>query len=161
MVEQWTENPCVSGSIPLLDIKTGLLYLVYMKNTLIKFLIKLKNASLSRRESVSIDFNLLCLEITVLLYKEGFVQSFSIEEKQINNVLKRSININLRYFYNKPLLKDLKIISTPVQRVYLGVRNLSKLPTTKHRLFLSTSKGFLTALQCKEQNLGGLLLFRV
>ena len=98
-----------------------------MKNTLIKFLIKLKNASLSRRESVSIDFNLLCLEITVLLYKEGFVQSFSIEEKQINNVLKRSININLRYFYNKPLLKDLKIISTPVQLAYLGVRNFAKL----------------------------------
>ena len=136
-------------------------YIVYMKNTLIKFLIKLKNASLSRRESVSIDFNRLCLEITELLYKEGFVQSFSIEEKMINNVLKSSIKINLRYFYNKPLLKELKIISTPVQLVYLSVRNLAKLPSTKHRLFLATSKGFLTGLQCKEQNLGGLLLFRV
>ena len=132
-----------------------------MKNTLIKFLIKLKNASLSRRESVSVDFNRLCLEITELLYKEGFIQSFSIEKKIINNVLKHSITVNLRYFYNKPLLKELKIISTPVQLAYLGVRNLAKLPTTKHRLFLSTSKGFLTDLQCKEKNLGGLLLFRV
>lgn len=141
--------------------KTGLPYIFYMKNTLVKFLIKLKNASLSRRESVSVDFNLLCLEITELLYKEGFVQSFSIEEKVINNVLKSSIKINLRYFYNKPLLNELKIISTPVQLAYLGVRNLAKLPSTKHRLFLSTSKGFLTGLQCKEKNLGGLLLFRV
>jgi small subunit ribosomal protein S8 len=132
-----------------------------MKNTLIKFLIKLKNASLSHRESVSVDFNRLCLEITELLYKEGFIQSFSIEEKSTNNVLKSSIKINLRYFYNKPLLKDLKIISTPVQLAYLGVRNLAKLPTTKHCLFLSTSKGFLTGRQCKEKNLGGLLLFRV
>jgi len=132
-----------------------------MKNTLIKFLIKLKNASLSRRESVSIDFNLLCLEITELLYKEGFIQSFSIEEKTVNNVLKSIIKINLRYFYNKPLLKDLKIISTPVQLAYLSVRNLAKLPSTKHVLFLSTSKGFLTGFQCKEKNLGGLLLFRV
>ena len=132
-----------------------------MKNTLIKFLIKLKKASLSRRESVSIDFNLLCLEITELLYKEGFIQSFSIEEKTVNNVLKSIIKINLRYFYNKPLLKDLKIISTPVQLAYLSVRNLAKLPSTKHVLFLSTSKGFLTGFQCKEKNLGGLLLFRV
>ena len=161
MVEQWTENPCVSGSIPLLDTKIGLQDTTSMKNTLIKFLIKLKNASLSRRESVSVDFNLLCLEITELLYKEGFVQSFSIEETRTNNIAKTSIKINLRYFYNKPLLKDLKIISTPVQLAYLGVRNLAKLPSTKHRLFLSTSKGFLTGLQCKEKNLGGLLLFRV
>ena len=141
--------------------KIGRLYLIYMKNTLIKFLIKLKNASLSRRESVSVDFNLLCLELTELLYKEGFIQSFSIEENIINNVLKRSIKINLRYFYNKPLLNELKIISTPVQRSYLSVRNLSKLPSTKHQLFLSTSKGFLTGFQCKEKNLGGLLLFKV
>lgn len=133
----------------------------YMKNTLIKFLIKLKNASLSRRESVSIDFNLLCLEITELLYKEGFIQSFSIEEKMVNKVLKSIIKINLRYFYNKPLLSELKIISTPVQLAYLSVRNLAKLPSTKHVLFLSTSKGFLTGFQCKEKNLGGLLLFRV
>lgn len=133
----------------------------YMKNTLIKYLIKLKNASLSRRESVSIDFNSLCLELTELLYKEGFIQSFSIEEKKVNNVLKPILNINLRYFYNKPLLKELKIISTPVQLAYLSVQNLAKLPSTKHVLFLSTSKGFLTGFNCKEKNLGGLLLFRV
>jgi len=132
-----------------------------MKNTLIKYLIKLKNASLSRRESVSIDFNSLCLELTELLYKEGFIQSFSIEEKKVNNVLKPILNINLRYFYNKPLLKELKIISTPVQLAYLSVQNLAKLPSTKHVLFLSTSKGFLTGFNCKEKNLGGLLLFRV
>jgi len=95
------------------------------------------------------------------LYKEGFIQSFSIEEKKVNNVLKPILNINLRYFYNKPLLKELKIISTPVQLAYLSVQNLAKLPSTKHVLFLSTSKGFLTGFNCKEKNLGGLLLFRV
>jgi small subunit ribosomal protein S8 len=149
---QWFNS--TFGHLKTLDVS-------HMKNTLIKFLIKLKNASLSRRESVSIDFNLLCLEIAELLYKEGFIQSFSIEEKKVNNGTKLILNINLRYFYNKPLLKELKIISTPVQLAYLSVRNLAKLPSTKHVLFLSTSKGFLTGFNCKEKNLGGLLLFRV
>ncbi len=132
-----------------------------MKNTLIKFLIKLKNASFSRCENVYVEFNLLSLELTELLYREGFIQSFSIEEKVTNGLVQVKIKINLRYFYNKPLLKDLKIISTPVQLAYLGVKNLAKFPSTKHVFFFSTSRGLLTGLQCKEKNLGGLLLFKI
>jgi len=69
------------------------------------------------------------------------------------------IVVKLRYSSNKALLKTLKIISTPVKMVYLNLKNLSKLPTTKSVLFLSTSKGFLTSTECKKNQVGGVLLF--
>lgn len=131
----------------------------FMSNTLIKFLIKLKNASLIKQENVFFNFNALNLEIVELLYNEGFIQSFSVQENTKINNFSMKIVVKLRYSSNKALLKTLKIISTPVKMVYLNLKNLSKLPTTKSVLFLSTSKGFLTGTECKKNQVGGVLLF--
>lgn len=129
-----------------------------MSNTLIKFLIQLKNASLIKQENVVFKFNKLNLKITQLLYKEGFIQSFYLQgNTSAPSTLK--IYIKLRFIYNKSILKNLKLISTPVKNAYLNFKNLSKLPTTKNVLFLSTSKGFLTGLECKKNKIGGVLLF--
>ena len=87
------------------------------------------------------------------------IQSFFIKEEVILNKATLKICITLRAIYNKPLLKSLKIISTPVKITYLTLKNLAKLPSTKSILVLSTSKGFLTGLECKKQKIGGVLLF--
>jgi small subunit ribosomal protein S8 len=137
------------------------IFKAFMSNTLIKFLIKLKNAALSKQESVSFDFNTLNLNITEFLYNEGLIQSFFLHDEVILNKSTLKICITLRAIYNKPLLKSLKIISTPVKMTYLTFKNLSKLPSTKTLLVLSTSKGFLTGLACKKQKLGGVLLFTI
>jgi small subunit ribosomal protein S8 len=135
------------------------IFKAFMSNTLIKFLIKLKNAALIKQESLSFDFNKLNLDITELLYNEGLIQSFFIQEEVILNKSHLKICITLRAIYNKPLLKSLKIISTPVKITYLTLKNLAKLPSTKSILVLSTSKGFLTGLECKKRKIGGVLLF--
>ena len=75
-----------------------------MNINLINLLSKLKNASFSKHEQISVDYNKLCLGVVGLLYKEGFIQSFSIEEKTVNNVLKSIIKIkfaNLNQYANE------------------------------------------------------------
>jgi small subunit ribosomal protein S8 len=121
----------------------------------IEFLIKLKNATLVRKEKIITPFNRLSLELIKCLYKEGFVQSFHIE-KQSNE---QKITVFLRFFYNKGLLKDLKIISTPSFIRHLTLQDICKLNTRKSVMFFSTSKGILTTLDCKKRQLGGSLLF--
>ena len=153
MVEQWTENPCVSGSIPLLDKHQNLFF--YMNINIIKLLLKLKNASIAQKEAVTIKYNQMCLNILKVLYKEGFIQSFTLSGTSID----KKIHVVLRYSFNKPTLSNLRIISTSSKLKYLTYSDLCKLPDKRLVLWLSTSNGFLTGYECKEHQLGGKLLF--
>ena len=130
-----------------------------MNINLINLLSKLKNASFSKHEQLSVDYNKLCLGVVGLLYKEGFIQSFSVKcvFEGLNSKLK--IFITLRYFNNKSVFKNLKIVSTPSRVNFLNTKDLSKISNKKLVLFLSTSNGLLTSLECKKKNIGGKLLF--
>ena len=111
----------------------------------------LKMSSLFRKEYLTTVLSKQSLNLTTVLYKEGFIQSYQIKNNKLN--------ILLRYFFNKPVLRSLKIISTPSKSRFLNLKTLTKLPNKKLVLFLSTTKGILTLEQCKEQKLGGKALF--
>jgi small subunit ribosomal protein S8 len=131
-----------------------------MNTNLIKLLLQLKNASLVKKEVVEFNCNSLCLELLKLLYTEGFIQSFRVLSKnRSDNEKQFQTTIMLRYSYNKPALKTLKIISTPSYSKYLTLKDISKIQDRKNILFLSTNKGLLTGLQCKKNKIGGTLLF--
>mgnify|MGYP001427843636 CR=1 FL=1 len=131
-----------------------------MNTNLIKLLLQLKNASLVKKEVVEFNCNSLCLEMLKLLYTEGFIQSFRILSKnRSDNEKQFQTTIMLRYSYNKPALKTLKIISTPSYSKYLTLKDISKIQDRKNILFLSTNRGLLTGLQCKKNKIGGTLLF--
>ena len=123
----------------------------------IKNLNKLKNASLIRRESISLEYSFLILNIIQSLYKEGFIQSFKITTNLKTN--KKFILVNLRYYFNKSIFKKLKILSSSSKIKALDFQNLSRLNIKKDVLFLSTSQGILTHLECKHRKLGGILFF--
>ena len=124
----------------------------------IKSLNKLKNASLIKNESVVLEYSFLVLNIVQRLYKEGFIQSFKIKNLD-SKTNKQVILVNLRYYFNKPVFKRLKIFSNVAQNRALDYQNLSRLNIKKNVLFLSTSEGLLTHLECKQRKLGGILFF--
>jgi ribosomal protein S8 len=123
----------------------------------IKNLNKLKNASLIKSEFIILEYSFLILNIIQNLYKEGFIQSFKIKTDLKTN--KKVILVNLRYYFNKPIFKRLKIFSSSSQSRALDFQNLSRLNIRKNVLFLSTSQGILTHLECKQRKLGGILFF--
>ena len=120
MVEQWTENPCVGGSIPPLDIKHLLTlfskfqtFFLTMNSNTINLLITLKNASLIKKEIVFIKSSHITLEIITLLYKEGIIQSFT--------NMGSHIRISLRYSFNKNIFKNLKTFSNSIDLKYSDI----------------------------------------
>jgi ribosomal protein S8 len=123
----------------------------------IKNLNKLKNASLIKSESISLEYSFLILNIIKNLYKEGFIQSFKITKNLKTN--KKDILVNLRYYFNKSIFKKLKILSSSSKIKALDFQNLSRLNIKKDVLFLSTSEGVVTHLECKYRKLGGILFF--
>ena len=103
-----------------------------------KKIIKVKN----------IKKNLILLNF---FYKKGFICNWKLQ----NNY----ININLRYINNKPLIKQLKIISKPGFKVYKSQLKTIRYYKDNIDIILFTSKGLMTLKEAKFLNLGGEIFF--
>ena len=124
-----------------------------MNINLIKLLLKLKNASNSKKEHVEVLSNKTYNILLDTLYQEGLIQSFCSGK----NV--RLTNVFLRYPSNNSSFETLKIISTPSKIRYLTFLDLCQISDKRRSLFLFTDKNLLVGRECKKQRLGGKLLF--
>jgi ribosomal protein S8 len=124
----------------------------------IKNLNQLKNASLVNHELVKLNSNKLTKNLLKLLYKEGLILSYRINEKNIKKITPEFV-VRIRYVYNKSVFKQLKIISSPSQRRFLCLKSISRIASKKNLLVFSTNKGLLTLNECKKFKVGGVLLF--
>jgi ribosomal protein S8 len=128
-----------------------------MNTNLIKFLLALRNSSLSKREVLIVEHSQIREKIVRALYSEGFVQSFKLKLSPSENL--DQIWIKLRYCFDKSQLKYLKVFSKPSHTKYMKLADLSNIPDKKFVIFFSTDLGFLTSLECKKKRVGGKLLF--
>lgn len=117
----------------------------------IQLLLKLKNAALVKKKYIYIDHNKFIFSIVQLLYKQGYLQSYMLINKQIK--------IYIRYVYNISFIQNIRIVSNSSRKFFFKYQSLCYLKN-KVRLFcFSTSSGVYTLLDCKKQQIGGLLLF--
>lgn len=147
-VEQWIENPCVSGSNPLFDNY----YLTEMKNKLIDFLITLKNASRANKRVLYRNFDKVEASILQILYKEGLIQSY-------NSFYSDRVKLSKIILGSSYKLNFLKIISKPTKKISLNLKDLYKIKEGKRVIVLTTSLGFLTGMEAKRKKVGGIVLF--
>ena len=123
----------------------------------VQLIVKLKNASIIRKESLLVEYSIVREDVLIMLYNEGFVQSFGF--KPSKNFEMKHIWVNLRYLFNKALFENLKLLSKPSQVNYMSLLDICNIPDRKSVIFFSTDKGLLTALSCKQQRVGGKVLF--
>jgi ribosomal protein S8 len=123
-----------------------------MNLTVIRNLIKLKNASLQNQNQITITFNNYTLELIKILYKNGFIKSYTIL-KQLQ------ISITLNQLYRTSPTSTLRIISTPTKKLYITYRDICKVKNIKTLFCFSTTKGLMTIDDCKRHHIGGVLLF--
>jgi small subunit ribosomal protein S8 len=119
----------------------------------INLLTKIKNASIRKKEVCLIENTKFNQKIIELLYTEGYIQSFKVDNSCKN------IIITLRYSYNKDIFTNFKLISTSGFLKYLSYKELCKLSFKRNNIILSTNKGLLTGYNCKINKIGGKLCF--
>ena len=127
-------------------------------NTVI-LLSQLKNASLNKKECITVEVNHFTISILESLYNEGLILSYVIVKKDFFNNNTVNARIHIRYLYNQPVFENLKIMSSPSFTRIVSIKNICRLNPKKHTFFFSTDKGILTLQQCKQQKIGGVLLF--
>ena len=126
-----------------------------MTVTLIKLLLKIKNAYSFGKEVIELDYSNKYLNILKLLYQYGFIQSITV------NSITLKMTIYLRYFENKALINHLKFFSIPSHHQFISFTELSLIHDKKNFILFTTDKGLLTLSQCKRKKLGGKILFRI
>jgi small subunit ribosomal protein S8 len=118
------------------------------------FLTRWKNSSGGKQAEFSAPYSKIKAEIARLLQEEGYIWSYEIDTSGKHPVLK----VKNKYQGNTPILNNLRRMSSPGMRQYVGVDEIPRVLNGMGIAILSTPKGLMTGHQAKKQNLGGELL---
>lgn len=129
-----------------------------MQDSISNMIIKLKNASLQGKETVSFPYSKMSLAIAELLEKEGWVKAVA---KKGKKVLK-TIEVELAYGEDKsPRVTGVERVSKLSKRVYKGSKEIRLVRNGYGTLVLTTPNGIVTDKQAKAQKVGGEALFKI
>ena len=128
-----------------------------MSDPIADMLTRIRNGLQAQKVSVGMPVSRSKVAIAEVLKDEGYINGFSIEGEGV----KRSLEIELKYFQGEPVIEEIRRISSPSCRVYA---NRNDLPTVRDGLgvaLVSTSKGVLTDRTARQEGVGGEILCTV
>ncbi|ALA57648.1 30S ribosomal protein S8 [Nitrospira moscoviensis] len=121
-------------------------------------LIRLKNGSQRRHETVTVPASKLKRAILEILKKEGYVET--VEDATVEG--HPALKVQLRYVGDgQPMITGLERVSKPGRRVYVGSKDIAKVRNGIGMSILSTSKGIMTDQESRRNKLGGEVLCSV
>lgn len=120
------------------------------------YLTRIRNANSAGHRVVEIPASKLKLEITKILFDQGYILSYKNEECSAQG----SIKIALKYdpITKDPVIKKLERVSTPGLRRYSASQEIPRVLNGLGVAILSTSHGVMTGKQAQKENVGGEVL---
>lgn len=120
-------------------------------------IIKIKNASFAKKETVVVPHSSLIESVLEVLQKNGFIASFSKKGKKVV----KSIEVSLAYEDGMPKVQGVDRISKLSRRVYKGAKEIKPVRNGFGLLVLSTPAGVLSGDDAKAKGVGGEVLFKI
>lgn len=138
---------------------------VYFQNfmvndTLSDMLTRTRNACMVKKSTVLIPFTKMNQKVSQILEKEGFIQSFVLDENSQMLVLKfkyrskKTTNGKTK----ESCITNLKRISKPGLRIYTNSQDIPRVLGGAGIFILSTSVGILTDREARSLGVGGEIL---
>jgi len=122
------------------------------------FLTRIRNAQRARHQKLDVPASKLKAEIARILKEEGYIANYKPAEEEGLKVLR----VYLKYGpNNESVIRDLKRISKPGCRVYVGKEEIRRVQGGLGIAILTTPKGVMTGRQARRENVGGELLCEV
>lgn len=121
-------------------------------------LTRIRNAQMRGRSSVTTPGSKLRARVLDVLAEEGFIRGYAVVEKLGQAA---EIEIELKYYEGKPVIRKIKRISKPGRRVYSAVTELPRVQNGLGISILSTPKGVMSDATARDQNVGGEILCEV
>lgn len=121
-------------------------------------IISMKNGAMISKKSVVVPFSKMKHAIAMCLKDTGFLVDVA-KKTEKNNIA--VLELTLAYDAMGPKLHDVKRISKPSRRVYLGTKELHTVKNGHGATILSTPKGILNNSQARKELVGGEALFMI
>ncbi len=117
-------------------------------------LTRIRNANLARHRRVDIPVSKLKIELARLLKENHYIHDY----KLLDDGKRQVLRLYLKYFQDKPVIRELRRVSKPGLRKYVGVQEIPRVRNGMGMAILSTSRGVMTDSAARENKVGGELL---
>ena len=111
----------------------------------------IRNAIMAKKENVDIPASGTLKSILEILKRENYIDNF----KQIEDKKQGILRIYLKYLSGKPAIRNLQRVSKSGLRVYVKRDKVPSVLRGKGIAVISSSKGIMTNIEAKAQNIGG------
>jgi small subunit ribosomal protein S8 len=125
-----------------------------LSDPLSDFLTRFKNASRAKNDQFTAPFSKAKAEIARILKEEGYIWDYEVDTSGQWPVL----HVTTKFVDGTPALTDLKKVSKPGRRQYVGAQEIPRVLNGLGISIVSTSKGLMSGSQAKRRNMGGELL---
>ena len=115
-------------------------------------LTRIRNAQLRGRSKVVTPASKLRGWVLDVLADEGYIRGY---EKITGPDGHPAIEISLKYFDGTPVIREVKRVSKPGRRVYLGIKDIPLVRQGLGVSIVSTSKGVMSDSAARIANVGG------
>jgi small subunit ribosomal protein S8 len=122
------------------------------------FLTRFKNSVRARQESFEAPYSRLKADIARILKEEGFIWNYEVTKAEDGHP---RLVVTNRFEGKVPALTDLRRVSKPGRRRYVGSQDVPKVIKGFGIAILSTPKGVLSGAKARRANVGGEYLAEV
>ena len=125
-----------------------------MTDPVADMLARIRNAASAGQRRVDVPASRLKAELARILHDNHYIADFKVLEDGPRGV----IRITLRYHNERPVIREMKRMSSPGLRRYVKSREIPRIKNGLGMAIVSTPKGLMSDSQARAANLGGELL---
>ncbi|MCB1347938.1 MAG: 30S ribosomal protein S8 [Maritimibacter sp.] len=121
-------------------------------------LTRIRNAQMRGKSTVSTPASKLRGWVLDVLADEGYIRGYE-AGTDVNG--HPTLEIALKYYDGTPVIRELKRVSKPGRRVYMGSKEIPQVRQGLGVSIVSTPKGVMSDASARSQNVGGEVLCTV
>ena len=121
-------------------------------------LTRIRNSQLRGKSTVQTPASKVRAWVLDVLADEGYIRGY---EAVTGTDGHPALEISLKYYEGQPVIRELKRVSKPGRRVYLGVKEIPSVRQGLGVAIVSTPKGIMSDANARSNNVGGEVLCTV
>ena len=129
-----------------------------MNDTIGDMLTRIRNSQMRGKSTVTTPASKLRAWVLDVLADEGYIRGY---ERTVGADGHPMIEISLKYYEGMPVIRELKRVSKPGRRVYMGANDLPSVRQGLGVSIVSTPKGVMSDANARSNNVGGEVLCTV
>jgi small subunit ribosomal protein S8 len=128
-----------------------------MTDPIADMLTRIRNACGAKHRRVDLPVSKMKIEIARILKENNYIREFRLIDNEETG--RQTLRLYLRYAgADQPVIRELRRVSTPGLRKYVGVSEIPRVRNGLGMAILSTSSGLMTDRQARQAKTGGELL---